>query len=379
MPTREQPATHPALSCVGLEKRFGDTIAVDGVDLEVPRGNLTSLLGPSGCGKTTMLRMIAGLVTPDAGRIDIDGRTVTGPDVSVPPERRNVGLVFQDYALFPHLSVGRNVAYGLADLPRRERRKRVDEVLELVGLSGLAHRLPTALSGGQQQRVALARALAPSPDLILLDEPFSNLDAALRATVREEVRSILHAAEATAIFVTHDQEEALSLTDHVAVMHTGRLHQVADPQTLYTKPATRFVAEFVGEADALPGTRAGRYLVDTPIGRLPTAAPVTSTAVTVVIRPEALRLRPTTEDAGSGTVIGISYFGHDQLVQVQLDDGALLRARRGPQLDLQRHTRVTLTVDGPVVVFDADPEADPGSDPAGELSSPSSSSFAAVG
>ena len=379
MPTPEHPATHPALSCVGLEKRFGDTIAVDGVDLEVPRGNLTSLLGPSGCGKTTMLRMIAGLITPDAGRIDIDGRTVTGPDVSVPPERRNVGLVFQDYALFPHLSVGRNVAYGLADLPRRERRKRVDEVLELVGLSGLAHRLPTALSGGQQQRVALARALAPSPDLILLDEPFSNLDAALRATVREEVRSILHAAEATAIFVTHDQEEALSLTDHVAVMHTGRLHQVADPQTLYTKPATRFVAEFVGEADALPGTRAGRYLVDTPIGRLPTAAPVTSTAVTVVIRPEALRLRPTTEDAGSGTVIGISYFGHDQLVQVQLDDGALLRARRGPQLDLQRHTRVTLTVDGPVVVFDADPEADPGSDPAGELSSPSSSSFAAVG
>jgi len=379
VPTPEHPATHPALSCVGLEKRFGDTIAVDGVDLEVPRGNLTSLLGPSGCGKTTMLRMIAGLVTPDAGRIDIDGRTVTGPDVSVPPERRNVGLVFQDYALFPHLSVGRNVAYGLADLPRRERRKRVDEVLELVGLSGLAHRLPTALSGGQQQRVALARALAPSPDLILLDEPFSNLDAALRATVREEVRSILHAAEATAIFVTHDQEEALSLTDHVAVMHTGRLHQVADPQTLYTKPATRFVAEFVGEADALPGTRAGRYLVDTPIGRLPTAAPVTSTAVTVVIRPEALRLRPTTEDAGSGTVIGISYFGHDQLVQVQLDDGALLRARRGPQLDLQRHTRVTLTVDGPVVVFDADPEADPGSDPAGELSSPSSSSFAAVG
>ncbi len=379
MPTPEHPATHPALSCVGLEKRFGDTIAVDGVDLEVPRGNLTSLLGPSGCGKTTMLRMIAGLITPDAGRIDIDGRTVTGPDVSVPPERRNVGLVFQDYALFPHLSVGRNVAYGLADLPRRERRKRVDEVLELVGLSGLAHRLPTALSGGQQQRVALARALAPSPDLILLDEPFSNLDAALRATVREEVRSILHAAEATAIFVTHDQEEALSLTDHVAVMHSGRLHQVADPQTLYTKPATRFVAEFVGEADALPGTRAGRYLVDTPIGRLPTAAPVTSTAVTVVIRPEALRLRPTTEDAGSGTVIGISYFGHDQLVQVQLDDGALLRARRGPQLDLQRHTRVTLTVDGPVVVFDADPEADPGSDPAGELSSPSSSSFAAVG
>ncbi len=363
MPPPEPSNAPPALTCVGLAKRFGETVAVDGVDLEVPRGHLTALLGPSGCGKTTVLRMIAGLISPDTGRIDIDGRTVTGPDISVPPERRNVGLVFQDYALFPHLSVGRNVAYGLSDLSRRQRRARVDEVLELVGLGGLSHRLPTALSGGQQQRVALARALAPSPDLILLDEPFSNLDAALRATVREEVRTILRAAEATAVFVTHDQEEALSLTDNVAVMHAGRLHQVADPQTLYTKPATRFVAEFVGEADTLPGTRAGHYLVDTPIGRLPTAAPVTSDAVTVVIRPEALRLRPATDDrrtaAGAGIVIGISYFGHDQLVQVELDNGALLRARRGPQLDLHRGTRVSLAVDGPVVAFPADPQADP--------------------
>jgi iron(III) transport system ATP-binding protein len=352
----EQSDDVPALACVGLRKRFGDTVAVAGVDLEVPRGSLTSLLGPSGCGKTTVLRMIAGLITPDAGRIDIDGRTVTGPNVSVPPERRNVGLVFQDYALFPHLSVGRNVAYGLTGIPRRQRTKRVDEVLELVGLGGLAHRLPTALSGGQQQRVALARALAPSPDLILLDEPFSNLDAALRATVREEVRSILRTAEATAIFVTHDQEEALSLTDRVAVMHAGRLHQLADPQTLYTKPATRFVAEFVGEADVLPGSRAGRYLVDTPIGRLPTTAPVETSDVAVVIRPEALRLRPSAD--GAGTVVGISYFGHDQLVQVELDRGALLRARRGPRLDLQRGTRVSLTVDGPVVAFAADADAD---------------------
>ncbi len=346
------PRETPALRCAGLRKRFGDTVAVDGVDLEVPRGSLTSLLGPSGCGKTTMLRMIAGLITPDAGRIDIDGRTVTGPDVSVPPERRHVGLVFQDYALFPHLSVAKNVAYGLAGRSRRERATRVEEVLELVGLGGLGKRLPTALSGGQQQRVALARALAPSPDLILLDEPFSNLDAALRAAVREEVRSILRAAEATAIFVTHDQEEALSLTDRVAVMHQGQLHQLADPQTLYTQPATRFVAEFVGEADTLPGTRAGRYLVDTPIGRLPTAAPVASEQVMVVIRPEALRLRAAAD--GPGTVVGISYFGHDQLVQVQLPDGPLLRARRGPRLDLQRDARVSLTVDGPVVTF-ADP------------------------
>lgn len=348
------PEVTPALVCAGLRKTFGGTVAVDHVDLEVPRGSLTSLLGPSGCGKTTMLRMVAGLITPDAGRIDIDGRTVTGPGASIPPERRNVGLVFQDYALFPHLSVGRNVAYGLSHLPRRDRTTRVHEVLELVGLAGYADRLPAALSGGQQQRVALARALAPAPDLILLDEPFSNLDAALRAAVREDVRAILQAADATAVFVTHDQEEALSLTDRVAVMHAGRLHQVADPQTLYTTPATRFVAEFVGEADILPGRRAGRYLVDTPIGRLPTAAPLDASTLAVVMRPESLRLRPRADGEGEGEVTAISYFGHDQLVQVQLDDGFVLRARRGPRLDIDRGTRVAIQVDGPVVAFDAD-------------------------
>jgi len=350
--TPDRSDASPALACVGLRKTFGETVAVDHVDLEVPRGSLTSLLGPSGCGKTTMLRMIAGLITPDGGRIDIDGRTVTGPAVSVPPERRNVGLVFQDYALFPHLSVGRNVAYGLSHLPRRDRAPRIAEVLDLVGLGGHADRLPAALSGGQQQRVALARALAPAPDLILLDEPFSNLDAALRAAVREDVRAILQAADATAIFVTHDQEEALSLTDRVAVMHAGRLHQVADPQTLYTKPATRFVAEFVGEADILPGRRAGRFLVDTPLGRLPTAAPLDADSLAVVIRPESLRLRPRPD--GQAEVTAISYFGHDQLVQVKLGDGYVLRARRGPRLDIDRGTRVDIQVDGAVVAFDAD-------------------------
>jgi iron(III) transport system ATP-binding protein len=335
-------------------------VAVDRLDLEVPRGSLTALLGPSGCGKTTVLRMVAGLLAPDGGTITIDGRLVTGPGVAVPPEQRNVGLVFQDYALFPHLSVARNVAYGLTGRSRRARRARVAEVLEMVGLAGLGDRLPTALSGGQQQRVALARALAPEPDLILLDEPFSNLDAALRTSVREEVRAILRAAEATAVFVTHDQEEALSLADRVAVMRDGRVHQVADPQTLYTRPATRFVAEFVGEADVLPGRRAGRFLVDTPIGRLPTASALETGAVAVVIRPESLRLKPAQD--GPATVVGISYFGHDQLVQVALDDGATLRARRGPHLDLERGTRVRLVVDGPVVAFpdtaeDASPDA----------------------
>jgi iron(III) transport system ATP-binding protein len=349
-------ADGPALRCVGLTKRYGALVAVDRVDLEVPRGGLTALLGPSGCGKTTVLRLVAGLLDPDEGTIEIHGHPVTGPGIAVAPERRHVGMVFQDYALFPHLDVTRNVAYGLRQLPRHERSARVASALRLVGLETLGGRLPTELSGGQQQRVALARALAPEPDLILLDEPFSNLDAALRATVREEVRAILRAADQTAVFVTHDQEEALSLADQVAVMDRGRVHQVADPQTLYSEPATRFVAEFVGEADVLPGTRAGRYLVDTPIGRLPSDRALRAGEVTVVVRPESLRLRRA-ED-GIGIVTGLSYFGHDQLVTVEVPGGHHLRSRRGPGLDLARGDRVRLDVTGPVVAFDHHDEDD---------------------
>ncbi len=351
MPPPPQHERAAALVCTGLRKHFGATVAVDDVDLDVPRGSLTALLGPSGCGKTTLLRLIAGLVTPDAGRIEIDGRVVTGPGVAVPTEHRNVGLVFQDFALFPHLSVERNVAFGLTGMSRRARDERVRQVLDLVAMSEVAHRLPAALSGGQQQRVALARALAPSPDLILLDEPFSNLDASLRASLREDVRAILRDAGATAVFVTHDQEEALSLTDRVAVMHAGRIHQLADPHTLYTRPASRFVAEFVGEADVLPGERAGEFHVDTPVGRLATTEPVTATSVEVIVRPEALRLREQAD--GVATVVAISYFGHDQLVQLEMPDGRVIRARRGPRLDLERGDRVAITVDGPVLTFPA--------------------------
>ncbi|MEX0834576.1 MAG: ABC transporter ATP-binding protein, partial [Nitriliruptor sp.] len=335
--------------CRGLVKAYGTTVAVDGVDLDVPRGTLTALLGPSGCGKTTVLRMIAGLLAPDAGEIVIDGRIVADHRTSVPPEKRPVGLVFQDYALFPHLSVARNVAYGLGDLPRCERKHRVHEVLDLVGLGDLGRRLPSALSGGQQQRVALARALAPSPELVLLDEPFSNLDASLRSTVREEVRSILRAADATAVFVTHDQEEALSLADRVAVMQAGRIHQVDEPQTLYTRPATRFVAGFVGEADVLPARRIDTYLVDTALGQLPTADAVTSPEVAAVVRPESLQV--SADPRGTATITGIEYFGHDQLVHVRLADGTSIRARRGPLLDLHRGDRVDVAVLGPIVTF----------------------------
>ena len=339
-----------ALVCRGVSKAFGSTVALAGLDLAVERGRLTALLGPYGCGKTTALRVIAGLEDPDAGSLEVDGRVLVDDRVRVPPEQRRIGLVFQDYALFPHLTVGQNVAYGLHQVPADERRQRVGDALDLVGLGGLDARLPTQLSGGQQQRVALARALAPRPALVLLDEPFSNLDAGLRIQVREEVRAILQAASATAVFVTHDQEEALSLADEVAVMDAGRLHQVAAPHTLYTRPATRFVAEFVGEADLVPGRRAGRHFVDTALGRLQSRDPLTADAVTVVLRPETVDLL--VDPQGAGTVEGIQYFGHDQLVSVRLPDGTPLRARCGPTVHLQRGDRVEVRVRDAVVAFD---------------------------
>ncbi len=345
--TRPSPA--PALRCRGISRRFGDVVALDGVDLDVPAGSLTALLGPSGCGKTTLLRVVAGLERPDAGTVELAGRTVDGPGGSVPPEDRGVGLVFQEHALFPHLDVAGNVAFGLRHLDRAARAARVEEVLTLVGLGGSGGRSPAELSGGQRQRIALARALAPAPTLLLLDEPFSSLDAALRVTLRDEVRAILRAAEQTALLVTHDQEEALSVADRIAVMFDGRLHQVADPQTLYRSPATPEVAAFIGDADVLTGRRAGQYLVDTPLGRLATAGPVAAEDVAVVVRPEAVRLRARID--GTATVRTLTYYGRDQLVGVELGDGTRLRARRGPDLDLPRGTRVDVAVEGPVVTF----------------------------
>ena len=227
--------------------------AVDGLSLVVAEGEIVALLGPSGCGKTTTLRLIAGFETPDAGTVSLRGEMVAGPGSFVPPETRGVGIVFQDYALFPHLSVEDNVGFGLDRLTRAARRARVAEVLELVGLGDFGRRYPHELSGGQQQRVAVARALAPAPALLLLDEPFSNLDADLRAQMREEIEIILRKTKTTAIFVTHDQEEAFALADRVGVLWHGRIEQLAAPETVYHHPASQFVAEFVGAADFLPG------------------------------------------------------------------------------------------------------------------------------
>ena len=245
--------------------------AVQDVSFGLRAGDIGVLIGPSGCGKTTLLRAVAGLESASAGQIKLSGHTVSSAQSSVPAEKRRIGMVFQDYALFPHLDVGRNVAFGIHHLPKPERAARVAEVLEWVGLSGAEPRFPHELSGGQQQRVAMARALAPKPQLLLLDEPFSNLDVDLRERLAHEVRGILKAAGATALFVTHDQLEAFAIGDMIGVMHEGALHQWDDAYTLYHRPATRFVAEFIGHGVFAPASLTevdGQTVVDTPLGPL---------------------------------------------------------------------------------------------------------------
>ncbi|MGW4205532.1 ABC transporter ATP-binding protein [Streptomyces sp. NPDC004726] len=290
---------------------------LDGLGLTVPEGELAAVLGPSGCGKTTLLRVIAGFLAPDSGEVVVGGRTVSGPGVQVPPERRGVGIVAQEGALFPHMSVARNVAFGLLGAGRAERRARTAEMLELVGLGDFGDRMPHELSGGQQQRVALARALAPRPALVLLDEPFNALDSGLRAGLRSDIRAALRAAGATALLVTHDQEEALSSADRVAVIRDGRVVQSGTPQELYARPADTWVASFVGEAVLLPGSADGARaktalgtvrLVDAPAGD-----------GTVVLRPEQLRLVPSTdEEAARGRVTEVRFHGHDALILVDV-------------------------------------------------------------
>ena len=249
----------------GVTKRFGGTAAVDGASLCVERGEVVALLGPSGCGKTTLLRLIAGFAHPDAGTVEVASRAVAGAGTWVPPEQRRVGMVFQDYALFPHLDVAANVGFGL---PRRTRASRVAELLSVVGLDDLGRRYPHELSGGQQQRVALARALAPSPELVLLDEPWSNVDPFLRESLRAEVAAIIRPLGVTVLLVTHDREEAFSLADRIALMRDGAIVQEGTSEELYFSPASRWAAEFVGAANVLSG-RVEDGLIQTSVGAFP--------------------------------------------------------------------------------------------------------------
>jgi iron(III) transport system ATP-binding protein len=295
--------------------------AVQQLDLTVRRGQVVALLGPSGCGKTTALRLIAGFEAPDAGTILIGGRTVFGPRQRVPPEQRRVGMVFQEGALFPHLTVAQNIAYGLSR--DHQRNGCVSEVLDLVGLRGLEHRMPHQLSGGQQQRVALGRALAPRPEALLLDEPFSNLDPGLRQQVRRDVLEILKAGHITAIFVTHDQEEALSVGDAVAVMHQGRIEQVDTPEGIFHRPANRFVAEFIGMVDFIPAWREGDRLM-TGVGWVPWPDPHgSSDDLEVMVRPDCLDCYPSSQ--GQGIIVGREFRGAFYLYRVALPSGHTVR------------------------------------------------------
>jgi iron(III) transport system ATP-binding protein len=339
-----------------VARRFGESSppAVDGLSLDVLEGEILALLGPSGSGKTTALRLIAGFERPDAGAITIAGRHVAGGGVWVPPEARGVGMVFQDYALFPHLTVAENVAFGLHCVLTAERAPRTAEVLELVGMTVFAARYPHELSGGQQQRVALARALAPRPFAVLLDEPFSNLDADLRGQIREDVRAILKTTRTSAVFVTHDQEEALLLGDRVAVMNCGRQEQVDVPERVFHAPKTRFVAAFFGRADFIPATVTAEGVL-TEAGVLPQRLALTNGAsaepsgqdgagpagqLEVLVRPDDVEIVP--DPDGAGVIQDRLFAGAEIIYRVKLPSGGTLHSRQPHTARLARGTRVTV-------------------------------------
>lgn len=313
---------HPAFRVADVTKAFAATQAVDGATLHVDTGEIVALLGPSGSGKTTLLRLVAGFEHPDSGSVWVGGRLVADASTWVEPEDRRIGMVFQQGALFPHLTVAKNVGFGASQAAR------VPELLELVGLAGRADAYPHELSGGERQRIALARALAPEPAVVLLDEPFAALDATLREALRQEVVEILRAAGASALLVTHDQAEALSLADRVAVMRDGRIEQVGTPEEIYDQPATRWVASFVGETEAVPGLVRGG-VVDCELGRF-SAQHGHDGDVEVVFRPEAVAIGLTAPhaDAARAVVEARRFYGHDQLVELRLASGTLIHSRR---------------------------------------------------
>ncbi|MFQ5579060.1 MAG: ABC transporter ATP-binding protein [Nitrospiria bacterium] len=325
---------------VSRQYKNSQSPAAHDVSLHVEEGKILALLGPSGSGKTTLLRLIAGFEAPDQGKILLAGREVSRRAAFVPPEQRGIGMVFQDYALFPHLSVTANVGFGLSHLSRRDQRLKEDETLEMVGLSALRHRFPHELSGGQQQRVALARALAPDPIVLLLDEPFSNLDPDMRTRMQREVSSILEKTGSTAILVTHDHEEAFAMADHVALLNEGVLEQHDTPEVIYHTPVTPFVADFVGKADFIPGI-VRNHLIETEISTFPNDQKLpTGMEVMVMIRPDDIDLIP--NPRGENTLFRRQFRGSENVYCILLPSGQVLHSSQHSLTVYPDRTRVEL-------------------------------------
>jgi iron(III) transport system ATP-binding protein len=322
--SQETALVSKALEILGLHHAYGAHVVVRDLSLSLAPGEIGALLGASGCGKTTVLRCVAGFEAPQRGEIRIDEQTVTRPGLVVPPERRRIGMVFQDHALFPHLTIAQNVAFGLRGLDRRARANRVAEMLDVVGLSTLADAWPHQLSGGQRQRAALARALAPQPALLLLDEPFSSLDEALRARLAHEVRALLRDRGMTALVVTHDQHEAFAMADAVGLMHEGRIEQWGSPEALYRAPATRYAASFVGEGVFLRGRVSEGGGVETALGRLPVrfagdGRVEPGASVEVLLRPEDVRFEAVA--TVQACVVDVLFRGAQCRLTLRLDSG----------------------------------------------------------
>jgi iron(III) transport system ATP-binding protein len=339
----------------GISRRFGSVMAVDDFTLTLTAGEFVSLLGPSGCGKTTTLRMIAGFLEPSAGTIAMDGQVISSPGAAVPPEKRNMSMIFQSYAIWPNMTVAENVSFGLEvrKRPRAEVRQRVDQILEVVRMQHLRDRYPQELSGGQQQRVALARAIVVQPGVLLLDEPLSNLDANLREEMRYEIRRLHDEFRITTVYVTHDQAEAMVTSDRIAVMHQGRVEQVDEPRALYARPRTRFVAGFIGRTNFLEGASRGEDVVfdgfTVPAGRF--AAPVAPGRVTFSLRPQSIHLhrqRPAAEAAAvvAGAVVQRAYLGEHWDYSVRPAGTALtLRVTARPHEVFEVSEKVWLEID----------------------------------
>ena len=345
---KETEASHVLLK--DIAKTFGSVTAIPELTLEIKKEEFFSLLGPSGCGKTTILRLIAGLEKPDKGSIVIGERIIAGVEW-VQPEKRRTGLVFQDYALFPHMTTFKNISFGLTGCSKNELKQKVMELLKMVGLSDAAQRYPHELSGGQQQRVALARALAPSPEVMLLDEPFSNLDADLRMELRTETKRILKKSGTTTILVTHDQEEAFSLSDRVGVLNNGRLEQVGTPEEIYHKPATRFVANFVGRADFVNGRIEGESVIsDIGVFKCGGDIPCDTVDVDLMIRPDDVDF--VIDPQGNASIIEAEFLGADIIYKISLSSGKVIQSIKPSARIFSVGSRVRITVDpAHIVVF----------------------------